>query len=305
MTRSKSDRSAMPTPQTRGRGMPTVAGARAFRRFCTPSLSSHRALDHDLLVERSRFHLRSAQRVLVPTVAGPVQTFTLAPVEPQIGASVLLVHGWTGEASFMSAPADFFRRRGFRSVLVDLPAHGDCQRSRASLFDCARAVADVAAVLGPFDIAFGHSVGALAALVAAGGLAPMHRKAEFAGLVLVAPPDRFQDVTRRFGTEGGLDARGQRSFERRLERLARRPIAAFTGGRLLTEADRPALIIHARDDAEVPFEDGARIAAACGRAELMAVDGLGHRAMLYAPPVARAAHGFATRVLAERRAVRR
>lgn len=295
----------MPKSQSRGPGMPTVAGARAFRRFCTPSLSSHRASDHDLLVERSRFHLRSAQRVLVPTIAGPVQAYAFAPVEPRTGSSVLLVHGWTGEASFMSAPADFFRRRGFRSVLVDLPAHGDCQRTRASLFDCARAIADVAAALGPFEIAFGHSVGALALLVAAGGLAPMHRKADFVGLVLVAPPDRFQDVTRRFGTEAGLDARAQRGFERRLERLARRPIAAFTGGRLLAEADRPALIIHARDDAEVPFDDGARIAAAYGRAELMAVDGLGHRAILYAPTVARAAHGFATRVLAGRGSLRR
>jgi pimeloyl-ACP methyl ester carboxylesterase len=195
----------------------------------------------------------------------------------------------------MSAFADFFRRRGMRVVLLDLPAHGLSPGRRTSLIDCARAVCDVARDLGPIRLAVGHSIGALAALVAGGGRLPMPRGAGFAAYVLVAMPDRFMDVTRAFGTEQGLGPSAQRMFERRLERLALRSVADFTGTRLLAEAGRPALIVHARDDAEVPFQDAERIATSSPAAELAVFDGLGHRAILYAPQAVRTAHAFLAR----------
>ncbi|MFY7922671.1 MAG: alpha/beta fold hydrolase, partial [Gemmatimonas sp.] len=53
-----------------------------------------------------------------------------------------------------------------------------------------------------------------------------------------------------------------------------------------------ALVIHARDDKEVPFRDGERIAATWPNAALLPVDGLGHRRILRAPQVVEAAVGF-------------
>jgi pimeloyl-ACP methyl ester carboxylesterase len=48
------------------------------------------------------------------------------------------------------------------------------------------------------------------------------------------------------------------------------------------------LIIHGRDDHEVTFRNAEDIAAARPSARLMAFDGLGHRNVLFAPPVFRA-----------------
>lgn len=275
--------------------LPEVAGRRAFRLFCTPALSSHRSPDHDALAERARFHLRAATAAKLRTRGGAVMTYVLEPTSGQASTTVLLVHGWTGEASFMSAFADYFLRRGLRVVLLDLPAHGASPGRFTSLIDCAHAIGDVARAIGPVRLVVGHSIGALAALVAGGGRPPMHAAADFAAYILVAMPDRFTDVTRAFGVEQRLGPAAQRIFERRLERLASRPITAFTGSRLLTEANRPALLVHARDDAEVPFADAERIAASYSKAELAAFDGLGHRAILYAPPAVRAAHAFLAR----------
>lgn len=276
-------------------GLPAAAGRRAFRLFCTPRLSSHRAPDHEALAQRARFHLRTAKTARVQTGAGEVVTYVLEPGGGKTSASVLLVHGWTGEASFMSAFADFFCRRGMRVVLLDLPAHGLSPGKRTSLIDCSRAVLDVARELGPIRLVVGHSIGALAALVAGGGRPPMPQAEGFAAYALVAMPDRFIDVTRQFGAEQGLSSAAQRVFERRLERLAHRPVVDFTGTRLLAEADRPALIVHARDDAEVPFADAERIVTSSPKAELAAFDGLGHRAILYTPQAVRAAHAFLAR----------
>lgn len=268
-----------------------AAGALTFRQFCTPALSSRRAADHDRLVERARYHLRSARQRRLTTPVGEIQVYEVEPECPP-QHSVLLVHGWTGEAAFLGAFADFLRRRGLRCVLMDLPAHGLSSGHETTLMDCARAVLAVAEATGPIRFALGHSVGAMAALVAGEGRRPMPRGYPFEAYVLVAMPDRFADVTRDFGDEICLTPAALRAFERRLERLAERRIADFTGTRLLAGTGRPALLLHARDDAEVPFAAAEAIARALPAAVLQAFDGLGHRAILYAPQVVRAAAAF-------------
>jgi pimeloyl-ACP methyl ester carboxylesterase len=268
-----------------------AGGARAFRQFCTPSLSRHRVEDHDTLVERSRFHLRAARKEARQTSVGLVYTYTMEPDGPP-RASVLLVHGWTGEASFMSAFGDYLRRRGFRAILLDLPAHGRSAGRITSLMDCAQAVGEVAEAMGPVRFAVGHSIGAMASLVAGEGRPPMTLCTPFEAYVLVSMPDRFGDVTHDFGRGLRLSRAAQRDFERRLENIAVREISDFTGTNLLLATGKPSLLIHSRDDDVVPFEDGERMVARCGNAELYACDGLGHRLILYAPPPVRAAGAF-------------
>jgi len=272
--------------------VPKFAGYLAFRKFCTPQISRHRSPDHEALVERARFHLRGAHRRMVATRFGELVTYILEPEAGRACRNVLVVHGWTSEASFMMAIGDYLRRRGYRVILPDLPAHGLSAGTRTSLIDCAHAVREVAVATGPIEFAVAHSMGGLATLLAGSGGSPMPSGYPFRGYALLSVPNRFQDVTRRFGREQGLSEMAQQDFERRLERIARRGIETFTGGQLLRDARKPALLLHARDDAEVDFADAEAIAAACPTAELMAFDGLGHRKILYAPPVARAIGAF-------------
>lgn len=267
---------------------PQLAGDRAFQEFCTPRLSRYRSRDHDLLAQRARFHLRHAQPVRVPTSEGQLQAYVFEP-DGVMRATVLFIHGWTGEASFMTAFAEQFRKRGFRAVLVDLPAHGKSAGDRTSLIACAHAVRQVAEALGPVHFVVAHSLGGLAALLAGGGGRPMPRAYPFFAFVLVALPNRFANVTSRFGEELNLSPAAQRVYERRLERIANRRIVDFTGANLLKATGRPGLLLHARDDADVAFADAQEIVAGCPSAQLQAFDDLGHRKILYAPPVIRAA----------------
>jgi pimeloyl-ACP methyl ester carboxylesterase len=273
----------------------TLAGARAYRRFCTPAVSGYRTADHDLLIERSRFHLRDAHPVSVATQEGDLQAYVFEPEGPGFATSVLMVHGWTGEASFMSAFAGHFRRRGFRVVLFDFPAHGKSAGRHTNLIACAHATREIAEALGPVHFVVAHSLGGHAALLAGGGGPPMPRAYPFRAFVLVSMPDKFADVTRAFGDRLRLHPAAQRNYERRLEQLAHRSIAEFTGAKLLAATGRPALLLHARDDAEIPFANAEQIAAQGGPAELVGFDGLGHRKILYAPPVVRCASNYLLR----------
>ena len=273
-----------------------LLGEQAFHQFCTPRLSSYRSPDHEQLAERARFHLRNATAMRVATSEGEIQTYVFDPdAEVANGASVLLVHGWTGETSFMTAFAEHFRKRGLRAVLFDLPAHGKSAGERTSLIACAHVVREIAEALGPVHYVVGHSLGGLAALLAGGGGPPMPRAYPFLDYVLVAVPNRFSQVTRRFGAELELSPAAQRAYERRLEGIAHRGIADFTGVNLLTATGRPAFLLHARDDADVEFSDAEEIAASYGAARLQACDGLGHRKILYAPPVVRSAAAYLLR----------
>lgn len=274
---------------------PALAGDLAFRRFCTPKLSSHRSHNHDMLTARARFHLRNADWISVETSEGRVQAYVFEPENrAQPPASVLIAHGWTGEASFMAVFAEQLRRAGFRVVAFDQPGHGKSQSERASLIDCARALLTVAEKLGPIRFVLAHSMGGIAALLAGEGRTPMRRAHPFERYVLVSSPNRFSIVTQNFSNEIGLSAPARAAYERRLERIAHRRIAEFSTASLLNATGARALLLHARDDAEVLFSAAEEVVATCPGATLLPFDNLGHRNILYAPPVVRAAIAFLT-----------
>lgn len=274
---------------------PARAADLAYKRFLKPRLSSRRSPDHAVLADRARFHLRHAEWVRVPTTEGVVQAYVFEPDEKTSArGSVLVAHGWTSEASFMAVIAEQLRRAGFRVVAFDQPAHGRTARAEASLIDCARALVQVAEALGPVRFVVSHSMGGLAALLAGEGGPPMPRAYPFERYVLIASPNHFRVITDEFADEMGLGPEARRAYERHLERIAHRPLASFAAADFLAATERPALIIHARDDREVAFAHAEEIAACSPLAELLAVDGVGHRNILFAPPVIRAVVSYLT-----------
>lgn len=279
-------------PQVRGdpkrAGLPdALAGDLAFRIFCTPELSQHRTPDHHVLTERARFHLRHARWERVPTPAGEVQAYVFEPDDASRG-TVLLVHGWTSEASFMTAFIEPLRRSGLRVVAFDFPAHGLSPSRRTNLAECARALYGVCRHYGPVHAVVAHSFGGFVSLLVAEGGPPMPRATPIERFVLLACPNRLAEVTRDFGARLGLGARAQRVYEHHLERVGHRPVETFSASALLGTIGAPALIVQGRDDREVPFRNAEEIAAACPTARLMPFEGLGHRELLFAPPVFRA-----------------
>lgn len=273
---------------------PALAGDLAYLRFCLPHLSERRSEDHSQLVDRARFHLRHAEWRRYPMPEGELATFAFHPdSQPALG-SVMVLHGWTSESSFMAVIGEQLRRAGFRVMLVDCPAHGLSAGRRTSLIACARAVAHLADQAGQPDAVVAHSMGCLAALLAMEGRAPIATAMRKTRLVFFSPPNAFQEVTKSFGETLGLGRRAQRVFEHHLERIARREIETFTAARLLGKLGVPALLVHARDDFEVGFHASREIAESCPGAELVPIKHGGHRRILYSGPAIRAAVTFLT-----------
>ena len=272
-----------------------IAGDTAFKIFCTPELSHYRASNHRQLAERARFHLRKAHWQRISTPVANIQTYVFDPDRDEALGTVLVVHGWTGEASFMTAIAEPIRRAGYRVVLLDLPAHGLSEDNSTSLIDCARATAYVGAHFGPLAAVVAHSFGGLISLVAAEGHSPMPFKLEVSRFLLIASPNRLSQVTADFSRHWGLTIAGQHAFEHRLERLGGRPLECFTTVKLLQIIGSPALVIHDEDDKDVLFACAEEIATKVDAAVLQPFKGFGHNNILFAPPVARAVVSYLLR----------
>lgn len=190
------------------------------------------------------------------------------------GPTVLLLHGWGGASSSLTAYVDPLVNAGYRVVAFDAPAHGKSTGVRTTLVEYADAVVHVADTFGPVHGVIAHSFGGSAsALAAKNGLA-------FQRLALLAAPLSIYELTLEVCDTIGLPRKVGKLTVERISRRLQFEWKDIATDRLVSSIKAPLLIVHDRDDKTVPFWNGERIAGASNRAELLATDSLGHRGIL-------------------------
>ena len=190
------------------------------------------------------------------------------------GPVVLAVHGWEGDHRQFGGFVAPLIERGYRVVAMDLPAHGASAGRQATIPEMGRAVAAVAAAVGPVHGVLAHSVGSAATALALADGANLGR------VVFVAPPARAEVFVRGVAALLGLAPAGRRVMLDEVQRRAGVPFDGLDGPRLAASMTASALIVHDRDDPQVPAADGMAIAEAWPGARLHLVDGLGHNRIL-------------------------
>jgi pimeloyl-ACP methyl ester carboxylesterase len=191
------------------------------------------------------------------------------------GPAVLLVHGWEGRGSQLGAFVEPLVRAGLSVVAFDAPGHGDSPGGRLYLTDLADSVIDVARAVGPLHAIVAHSFGAAAVL-----LAHQRGAVDAARNVMIAPNVLIDDAVARFARAVALDDRDRASLEQQLASHNGVSPRALELDRLVGERDGALLIVHDRDDREVPVGHGERLAASWRAAALHLTTGLGHRRIL-------------------------
>jgi pimeloyl-ACP methyl ester carboxylesterase len=215
------------------------------------------------------------------TIESPRLTAPLTAWDWGEGPTILLVHGWAGQAAQLSSFVAPLVAAGFHVVAFDQPAHGQSPGRRATVVDFAAAVAAVGARLAPIHGVVGHSLGATATVMAARAGLPVER------VVLLAPPADPAPFAHGFARRMGLPpARADGVVA-----LARQLIADAGPAVPLTPR-APALLLHDRADPEVPFAHSEAISAVWPGSQLRPLDGLGHRKLLRDPAVIEAVVAF-------------
>jgi pimeloyl-ACP methyl ester carboxylesterase len=263
---------------------PSAAQRRALRRFLTPPapLAAPAKLREFKGLSGDRFHVP-----LKTALGGIEETTSLDVALWGRGPAVVLVHGWGGRSTQWTSFVEPLARAGLTAVVFDAPGHGQSPAPRTSIPHFAAALAAVVDSVGSAHAVIGHSLGGVASSVALGrGLraariafigAPADPTEFFAGFLRqIGLPVHLHDaIFAKFETEYGFDS----------SELPVRPPQ---------HAPRtPALVVHDRDDREVPYSSADRILRAWPAASLVTTSGLGHRRILRDPTVIERVVAFA------------
>jgi pimeloyl-ACP methyl ester carboxylesterase len=261
--------------RTVGSVAPGVAARWAETIFCRPPRNAPRPAEEAFLATGTPRAVRSEDEDLAVWVWGS-------------GPMVVLTHGWGSRAGRFSTLARSLMDAGFGVVLFDAPAHGASRGTQASLPQFSLALRAVADAVGPVYGLIGHSLGGAAvSLALSNGLA-----AERA--ILLAPPADVVLFSRAFADHLRIPLRAHDLMRRNLETRLRIRWAELHIPSLARKMTTPALIVHDRDDEDVPYAHGEQIADAWPAAEFLATRGLGHRSVVRDPEVIRRTVTFLT-----------
>jgi pimeloyl-ACP methyl ester carboxylesterase len=250
----------------------------------SPTLAGRLAYDH-LWFRTTRFPERSrqakildrAEQTAFPHDGQPVTVYSWGR-----GPAVLLVHGWNGRCAQMTPFVDPLVEAGFRVLGVDLPAHGRSPGKRTDIFEIVEALERLAGREGPLQTVIAHSFGTLALLTA------LQNGTQSERVVCINPAVHLDVLVDQFSSTLHLPAAVARNLHDR--------VAAFVGEGFYRDLSMPSgtpgLVIHDRDDRDIPWREGKAIAEAWPGAQFMLTEGLGHRGPLRDMAVIERAVGF-------------
>ena len=259
--------------QVLSQAAPRHAIERAIRVMLTPPRQPFS--DAELAV------LEEASLLPVPLITGRLIAWRWGrPADP----AVVLVHGWGGRGTQLRRFIEPLLARGFSVVAYDAPGHGMTGGTESSLPHVLQGLNAVLDHLGQVHAIVGHSLGGAVAAMA------LAQRPEVKRAVLIAPPASLADSSRRIAVALQWPEALRAAVQRRIEYRFGLSWSEFEAERATGE--QPLLVIHDRQDREVPFGEGHRHARNWPQGRLLEASGLGHRRLLEDPAMIQASVDF-------------
>jgi pimeloyl-ACP methyl ester carboxylesterase len=202
------------------------------------------------------------------------------------GPTVLLVHGWNGRATQLGGFVEPLLARGYRVVAFDAFGHGESPGSSMSLPELASCIRQVSDELGGLYGVIAHSMGGAATTLALSNGLQLER------VVFLSPPSDPRLFLQVFSDTLAIPDEVRTQLKERVERKIGVSIESMRGDLIAPSMRVPLLVIHDRNDKEIPVSAGQSIAEAWPNAELLLTEGLGHQRILRAEPVTNIAVSF-------------
>ncbi|MFN3808279.1 alpha/beta hydrolase [Asticcacaulis sp.] len=265
---------------------PKAQADRLFEVFCTPEPLTEAAQKG---MARVASRLSAALALRIPFQDGELQAYRF------VGngrGSVVLLHGWTGQAAVMTAFVEPLLAAGFDVLALDFPAHGRSDGERLHVALGVAALHALHAVTGPWHGVIAHSFGGAVAFAALSGLVGDLPPLSYGRLVLIAAPCSMPRVFETFARRHDLSPEATQSLKDHVKRLTGHPVEAFMGDAILRQHPVPTLVLHAPEDQEVLFLSAESFVSAGPHVSLHPLPGLGHRRILYAKETVQAATAF-------------
>ena len=207
-----------------------------------------------------------AKQFTLPHEYGPLALYSWGE-----GPPVLLVHGWNGRGTQMGGLAARLVDAGYRAVAFDAPGHGRTPGNCSTIFRFVEAVNAIDNEVGPLTGIVTHSFGAMVITRA------LRDQLKTDKVVCINPATKFSLLKETFYGMLRIAPGTQSVFEQLLEKNYGADINKVISADVnAAELSIPALIIHDKNDSEVPWQQGALLADAWPGARFVQTQGLGH-----------------------------
>lgn len=208
--------------------------------------------------------------IYVPSIDKSVVTYLYGESQRKI----LLVHGWSGRGTQLSKIADELLQNGYSTISFDAPAHGKSEGKTTIMSEFIASILEIERQFGPFEIAIGHSLGAMSVLNAIKDGLSVEKA------VIIGSGDIVQDILDEFIFKLGLKEEISQNLRNLFEKKYQVKMDDFSAYRAAQKIDIPVLVIHDNDDPEVSVKAGIHINENLKNGSLFLTDGLGHRKIL-------------------------
>lgn len=189
----------------------------------------------------------------------------------------VLVHGWSGHAGQMTSFVKPLVDAGWQVIAIDLPAHGRSGGKTASIIHFKKALKQAEQVHGRFHGVVAHSLGAASIALA------LLKGEVFDRAVFFGPVTRFDFVWQQSMDLLGISQKLMDAAVLNAEKWLGIRFPEITPENYAQGLATPLLVVHDRNDYEVPLDCGQKLTAVWPGSQLLVTEKLGHVKVLHDP----------------------
>lgn len=214
---------------------------------------------------------KSAQQsILVPSINKEIVVYHFGESPKKI----LLVHGWSGRGTQLVKFAEELEKLDYSTISFDAPAHGKSPSRSTLMPEFIASILEIDKQFGPFEAAIGHSLGGMSLLNA------VKDKFKTNQLIIIGSGDIVQDIINDFVQKLELDPKFNDLLRIHFEKKHSVSMDSYSAWHSARKIDIPVLVIHDKDDDEVPVSCALHIHQNLKNGELLLTQNLGHRKIL-------------------------
>ncbi|WP_338410854.1 alpha/beta hydrolase [uncultured Flavobacterium sp.] len=186
----------------------------------------------------------------------------------------LIVHGWSGRGTQMYKIADALIDKGYSVLSFDAPAHGKSESKTSLMPEFMKSILELDKKFGPFEVTIGHSIGGVAILNAS------KRGFKTNKIITIGAADKISDIAIEFIKQLQLKQSITPKLIHYFESTLNQKMSDYDSFHAIQNLECPLLLIHDKNDDEVPFYCAENIHKHSKNSVLFATNHLGHRKIL-------------------------
>jgi pimeloyl-ACP methyl ester carboxylesterase len=228
-------------------------------------------IKHDIPKREIEMDKKSVQKLIqIPSINKEVVVYEYGDNEKKI----LLIHGWSGRGTQLFKIADELLKIGYSTISFDAPAHGKSPGRTTIMSEFVATILEIQNQYGPFESAVGHSLGGMSLLNA------VKKGLILKNLVIVGSGDIVQDILDDFIKKLELKKIFSNQLRLFFEKKYGEKMDNYSAYKSAMEITIPVLVIHDKNDKEVPVTASINIHKHLKNGELLLTEELGHQKIL-------------------------